>query len=230
MKKKLMNFIATSNQVVFFLGSIIVIAFVVVNAIHDWTRSWSPSGVEVVSTKNGTNEPPNMEYTKSYFRTIKDIHIIKVFSEKIYLEEQKASSGLYNLYSGDYVERHIVNLIFSDESGSSSKLFSNDRLITRIKPAHFNKDNSEFLLNKNIYFVVSADSNNDGLLNYKDHVELYSSEYDGSELKLLFEDVEDSEQIDHNRLLVTVNERDKVEIYVYDVASDKKILLNTYLD
>ncbi|WP_444996437.1 hypothetical protein [Aliikangiella sp. IMCC44359] len=136
---------------------------------------------------------------------------------------------MLHLYSGNYIERNTVNLLFVSESGTKLKLFENDRLITDIQSARFNKDNS-YILNKNLYSVVSQDSNSDGFLNKKDQVDLYVSDYNGQNLKLIFENINELETIGDNKLLVTADELSGVEIYIYHVISEKKIKLDISIE
>jgi hypothetical protein len=220
---KFMDFIPKFNQVIFFLGSVSVLLFLSAIFIRELISSnGSNTGLQVLKTKLDKDVFPQ----KTYFMSIKDVHIFKVTSKSIYLAESNQMSEVASLYGGNYREANVVNLLFSSENGTKLKLFESDRLITRIEPARFNKEQGYPVLNKHLYSVVSQDNNSDGYLNKDDRVDLYVSDYDGRNLKLIHENIKEIEIIEDNKIMITGSNIDNGEFFIYDLASGINIKLD----
>jgi len=228
MKTKIIDFITKSNHVIFFVGSLLFMTFLATMLIKEMIRpDYSNRGVEIAKQIDNENKTIDIKYEKSYFQSIKDIHIIKVTSERIMVNEDKSNSKLLSLFDGGYDDRNTVNLIFSSESGSNLKLFENDLLITNIETARFTSDTNLPLLDKNIYSVVISDSNEDGFLKYNDNKDLYLSDYNGEGLELIMSGIQNSRVIANNRLLISKLETEVSEMYLYDIIGKKTTKLNT---
>jgi hypothetical protein len=83
------------------------------------------------------------------------------------------------------------------------------------------------VVDKNLYVVADNDSNGDGFLSEEDAQNLYSSEYNGKNLKLILKDILDYRTIDDHELLILKEGGEQVEFYYYDLKSETLIKLNT---
>lgn len=123
-----------------------------------------------------------------------------------------------------------VNVLFVNISGDSYKLFESDRFISRMEiysPLQ-NKDSIyPYSLEKNLYSVADKDSNSDGFLSEDDQQNLYSSDYNGTNLKLILEDISGYRIIDDNEVLIFCDTGDTEVFYLYKAESEELVKLNT---
>jgi hypothetical protein len=243
MKGKIFNFIAKANQVLFFTGMLVFIGFfLVVTYSFLLPSKYEKSKVQIIEQEIGK---PKVEvvYVKEYVRKIKGIHIFKILANTINSEYINKRSRIDNFSSSkrNSNRNELVNIIFVDGSGNRKKLFKSDHLIKNLTFANFKVDDNptnnirnlrdqDFYLDKNIYSVFTKDSNNDGFLSSDDAKSLYLSDYNGENLKLIFDDILRYRVIASNKLLIEMDVGSEVEFYLYDINLMTQIKLNTSIN
>ena len=235
MKNKIFNFISKSNQILFFLVAIGLIVVMVISLLpHDYSRP--AVKIERNLEQNSTKETlVKNQYFKSFYSHINDIFIIKVYADNIVREEilhysapRSSSSDFYNQ------NKHaLVNLIFAKEGKKSYKLLKDDAYITSLNIMKNNQTvrkeyaDSYFKLEKNIYTIVTHDTNNDDFLTSTDQRNFYISNYDGKQLKLILKDIVEYKLVDDNLVLITKKVKKEEQFYLFNILENDLKLLDT---
>lgn len=180
------------------------------------------------------DEPP--DYRLELLQQVEDVYVFQIINDQIdtRVEHQntppRQSDSLrrgYTLNFADVERQHMVNLMFSRESQPSRMLLPQDALIYDVKlKRNIERYHKQSL---NIYMIMTDDSNGDDRLGLGDRIDLYSSEYDGSKLRLAMQDIESYKLIDDDRLLVTRQQDQQQIFYLLDLLSNEHSLLDTSL-
>jgi hypothetical protein len=140
--------------------------------------------------------------------------------------------GGYGRGPGPDQNRSIVNMLFVKNDGSITRtLFKENCLILSRRMASYRIPGPNQLQNvlpKNIYLVVTTDTNGNGRLDMNDSKVLFVSDYDGTDLTKVMESIENYFPIDSNRLLILQKNQQETQYYTYDlVAGSLTPLINT---
>ncbi len=208
-----MNFIEKSNKVLLFIAAIIVIIAIGKNIIKDLLRKdYSEPTVQVIDHDDAQKEHQKPKLEKRYVGQIKDVHLLEITSDKI-VEEQSysANAEMIVVSSSLSLSSNAVNLMFTKVGEKNNLLFSSNALIVEFSPTQEKETQYRNILSKNIYSVAKKDTNKDGFLNQYDKKELLVSEYDGSKLTSVMENIEGYQIINNNLVLVyTATEYDTI--------------------
>ncbi len=154
---------------------------------------------------------------------IDDVFIFSVKSSGIRADEiigssdnMKQSSSFSNS-AGRYSSGDgIVNLLFVKDENHEKKLFDSNVFIYK----YILKNTNEYETTcRNVYAVVTKDTNNDKTLR--------SSEYDGSQLTEISKSITSFRIVDKNQFLYTEYDGKKLSYYSFDAEKKEKKLIKT---
>ena len=226
-----MNFIEKSNKVLLFIAAIIVIIAVGKSIISDFFRkSYSEPKVQIIAHGDANKEEQKPKLEKRYVGQIKDVHILEITSDKI-IEQQFISSNaeMMIVSSSLSLSSNAVNLMFTKAGENNHLLFESNALIVEFSPIQLKETEYRNVLSKNIYSVAKKDTNKDGFLNKHDKKELLVSEYDGSSLKSVMDNIEGYQIISNDMVLVYTKESSDTLYYTFNVLTGELIKLDTNL-
>ena len=226
-----MNFIEKSNKVLLFIAAIIVIIAIGKNIIKDLLRKdYSEPTVQVIDHDDAQKEHQKPKLEKRYVGQIKDVHLLEITSDKI-VEEQSfsANAEMIVVSSSLSLSSNAVNLMFTKAGEKNHLLFESNALIVEFSPIQLKETEYRNVLSKNIYSVAKKDTNEDGFLNQHDKKELLVSEYDGSNLKTVINNIEGYQIISNDMVLVYTKESNDTIYYTFNVLSGVLIKLDTNL-
>lgn len=186
-----MSFIEKSNKILLFIAAIIVIIAIGKNIISDLLRKdYSEPKVQVIDHNDALEEDQKPKLEKRYVGQIKDVHILEITSDKI-VEEQSysANTNMMIVSATLSLSSNAVNLMFTKAGEKNNLLFENNALIVDFTPTQSRETEYRNILSKNIYSVARQDTNKDGFLNQDDNKEFLVSEYDGTKLKSVMDNI-----------------------------------------
>ena len=226
-----MNFIEKSNKVLLFIAAIFVIVAIGKNILRDLSsKDYSEPKVQVIKHDDTQKEKQKVKLEKRYVGKIKEVHLLEVTSDQI-IEEQYFSenSNMITVSSSLSLSRNAVNLMFTKIGEKNNLLFESNALIVEFSPTQEKETQYQKILNKNLYSVAKSDSNNDGFLNEHDKKDLLISEYDGSKLTSIMDNIEGYRVIENNSVLIyTATESDTL-YYTFNVLTGELLKLDTNL-
>jgi len=226
-----MNFIEKSNKVLLFVAAIFVIVAIGKNIVRDLSsKDYSEPKVQVIKQDDTRKEEPKINLEKRYVGKIKDVHILEVTSDKI-IEEQSfsANANMIVVSSSLSLSSNAVNLMFTKVGKKNNLLFDQNALIVEFSPTQINETQYQKSLSKNLYAVARTDSNNDGFLNKHDKKDLLISEYDGSKLTSIMENIEGYRVIENDNVLIYTTKENDTLYYTFNVLTGELLKLNTSL-
>lgn len=223
--KKIINFLRNINT--FFISVILIITlgYLSIELISDLnrnSRSWD--GVEVIEPQDLDNETI---ITRSFVNPEKNGQIImyEVITDKII----KFDEALFNksMISSSYSKSNgnrVVNILFHNIETSKSKLLlPKDSLITNYI---LSDQKTIFSLSRNIYLIVTKDTNDDNYFTADDSKDLYVSDYDGSNLLKLAEDINSFRVIQDNELVFYTVSKPNMHYYYNTNNKEVKLLFD----
>jgi len=199
-----MSFIEKSNKILLFIAAIIVIIAIGKNIISDLLRKdYSEPKVQVIDHNDALEEDQKPKLEKRYVGQIKDVHILEITSDKI-VEEQSysANTNMMIVSATLSLSSNAVNLMFTKAGEKNNLLFENNALIVDFTPTQSRETEYRNILSKNIYSVARQDTNKDGFLNQDDNKEFLVSEYDGTKLKSVMDNIA-GYQVSYSSLIQT---------------------------
>ena len=220
--KKLFSFISVANQLLFFIGLIVI---GVMFALSFRTYHPEENKVEIVQESEQTSASKKTIYTKEFEHHIKDVLIFNIKAEVI--DPNAKNKGRHVVRkslafaSGYYFNSdQTVNMMFVSEGESGRFLFENDRLIADVEFINSEQEHrSDYLFDKNLYETVDEDSSGDGFLGEDDKRTLYVSDYDGRNLKQVATGISKLILIGNNKVLIVKGEKQEKQFFVYNVQS-----------
>ena len=226
-----MNFIDKSNKVLLFIAAIIVIIAIGKNIIKDLLRKdYSEPTVQFIDHDDAQQERQKPKLEKRYVGQIKDVHILEITSDKIVEEQSYTTNAEMIVVSSSLsLSSNAVNLMFTKVGEKNNLLFSSNALIVEFSPTQEKKTQYQNILSKNLYAVARTDSNNDGFLNKHDKKDLLISEYDGSKLTSVMEDIEGYRIIENNSVLIYTAKESDTLYYTFNVLTGELLKLDTNL-
>jgi hypothetical protein len=225
---RIMNFIEKANKVLLFIAAIVVIFAISKSLISDLFKSgYSAPKVQVIEHSAALDEEPKLQ--KNYIGQIKDAHILEITSDKIVNQKPYSANAEIIVSSALSLSRNAVNLMFTKAGEKNKVLFKNNVLIVGFSPVQLKETSYQSVLSKNIYSVVRNDTNKNGFLNSDDQKELLVSEYDGSGLKSIMDNIEGYQLISNNMILIYTKPESETLYYIFDVLSGELVKLDTRL-
>lgn len=225
---RIMNFIEKANKVLLFIAALVVIFAIGKSLISDLFKSgyFAPK-VQVIEHSAALDEEPKLQ--KNYIGQIKDVHILEITSDKIVNQKPYSANAEIIVSSALSLSRNAVNLMFTKAGEKNKVLFKNNVLIVGFSPVQLKETSYQSVLSKNIYSVVRNDTNKNGFLNSDDQKELLVSEYDGSGLKSIMDNIEGYQLISNNMILIYTKPESETLYYIFDVLSGELVKLDTSL-
>lgn len=204
MSSRIMGFIEKSNKVLLFFAAILVIILVGKEVLRDILRKdHSSPTVQVIKGDDTLAIEQKVKLEKQYVGLIKDVHIFEITSDTVVQEKPYSSSAERIVISSSFgLSDNAVNLMFTKIGEPRKLLFEKNALIVEFSPSRDKKTQYEKILSKNLYSVAKYDSNNDGFLNHHDKKELLVSEYDGSNLTSVMDDIKGYQVVDNDIVLI----------------------------
>ncbi|MCB5227522.1 hypothetical protein JAO78_011940 [Alishewanella sp. 16-MA] len=204
MSNRIMDFIEKSNKVLLFFAAIFVIIVVGKNVLEDIMRKdYSPPTVQVIKSDDTKAIEQKVKLEKQYVGLINDVHIFEITSDRVVQEQPYSLSAERIVISSSFgLSENAVNLMFTKIGEQRKLLFEKNALIVEFSPSRDKQTQYDKILSKNIYSVAKYDSNNDGFLNDHDKKELLVSEYDGSNLTPVMDDIKGYEVVDNDLVLI----------------------------
>lgn len=225
---RIMNFIEKANKVLLFIAALVVIFAIGKSLISDLFKSgYSAPKVQVIEHSAALDEEPKLQ--KNYIGQIKDVHILEITSDKIVNQKPYSANAEIIVSSALSFSRNAVNLMFTKAGEKNKVLFKNNVLIVGFSPVQLKETSYQSVLSKNIYSVVRNDTNENGFLNSDDQKELLVSEYDGSGLKSIMDNIEGYQLISNNTALIYTKPESETLYYIFDVLSGELVKLDTRL-
>lgn len=224
MKKNFIEIIKKIDYVlilVFSILGIVLIGYELFSDLFYWPRT--PQEMVVVESP-----AKKIEEKVEFCTKLKDTFVFKVKSSEIELEETEqpvVSSDVSNfsVYKKSSDGIGIANLVFVKKDGSEElKLFPRNAFIYRHKFYSDSDKDSRTKNLSNIYAVVKNDTNGDKVLNSKDDIHLYISDYDGKNLVEISQAIVTFEMIEDNQFLYTEYDGKNLIYYYYDLETEKK--------
>ena len=184
-------------------------------------------------------EDPEVEI-KEYvnFNTkLNDVYIFDVKSSGIRADEgyEDSANSLgivgkgYNNTSFYSASDGITNFIFvKDGTDNELKLFSSNVFIYKYQFQRLDErysSGSNHTLN--VYAVIKNDTNKDKVLNSRDNISLYVSNYDGTELTEISSSIIEFKFIDKNQFMFTEHDGKTLSYYAYNTATKNKKLIKS---
>jgi len=226
-RAKALHFIKNANQIIFFVGVMIVATLAIGGAALNFLSGLGHRAR--VEGNRGTKEVEPI-YRKNYHAKVKDTYVFTLSKTIISpkgIDGRGVNFGERMRKKGSgYVHQPSVNLIFVGPDNSAQSLFDKDSLITEIHLANSDKKKG-YLLKSNIYEVAVKDTNKDGTLDYQDEKCLYLSSYNGLGLSLILDNIDSYEVLGDNTVLVLKRVKNQEDFYEYKVDSGKLTKLNT---
>lgn len=229
MSNRILVFIEQSNKVLLFFAAIFVIIVVCKNVLEDIMRKdYSPPTVQVIKSDDTKAIEQKVKLEKQYVGLISDVHIFEITSDKVVQEQSYSSSAERIVISYSFgLSENAVNLMFTKIGEQRKLLFEKNTLIVEFSPRRDKQTQYDKILSKNIYSVVKYDTNNDGLLNYHDKKELLVSEYDGSNLTPVMDDIKGYKVVDDDLVLIYSASDTDTLYFIFNIITGELQKLDT---
>ncbi len=237
MANKIIKKISQVNQIFIFLGFCVLSLIFGIRLISDLLEPpYEAPKVEIVQGNAEISQTPENGYKLTHVAMIQDIHVLRMTSDKVIMQNKINDSDSFNMFSGVGGETTTVNLLLVDSNNSSYKLFDQDTFIQDFKLVNTADDqryidhyDEIFLNSKNIYSVINTDTNQDGFLSDEDQRNLYISDYNGLNLQLVLKNINRYQMIKDDLVLVKQRIKGKDILHTYDLSSFELKQLNTAL-
>lgn len=234
MHGRLTSFVQKANQYLLFIAAIIVIATVANNLAKDiFRKKYKEPQVQLIDPSTEEQKPEELVFNMRFVSKLKDVHIFEITTDALFVEDLSDYDGTEQhmiISAGPLgLSSNTVNLLFSKVGEKSKVLLNTNGVITGFTP--FNEIATEYQpkLSKNLYTIAENDSNSDGILDDKDATALYVSEYDGTNLQRVLDDIENFQVIEDDNLIIRKQKENNTEFYVYHVVRGELSQLNTNL-
>ena len=219
-----MAFLSVANQFLFFFAVLIVIGLMLKPVISSLFKAdYAPPKIKVVDSTDSQESSIDVEYRIFFKEDIMDVFVFEISANAIETKKKGTVVNMFEYY-GDKFE--TVNLLFAPKSGESYNLMENNAYIIS---ASFYKsgENSYQKLSKNLYLIVSDDTNGDGFLSTKDSADLFMSDYNGKNMSVVLKGVETFDVIQDDLLLIEKKSEGKKLFYTFNVLTKKLFQLDT---
>lgn len=218
-KLKKINTVILSILLLFALGYIVT---EVVKSARRSSRYNQNRNIEVIIPDEDGKTDEVVEYTIENPQHIKDVIIYQVTADKVLLGSTALdiSSGSYSKIKGGSYGRTVNLLFYSQTKKTDFLLLKNDALI--ISHTYASRDDDiDFGITKNIYEIVTEDTNSDNKLNSEDRRDLYISNYDGSKLLKIGDNINGYNIVSRNTVVFNSRENNKNIYKIVNVSTMK---------
>ncbi len=231
MKKLNFELIRKIDYILVFVAAMVAIVSFLVFLITLIIDNFNRNRYEIDEMPVVESSEEKIEQYIHFEEKIDDVFIFSVKSSGIRADEiigsgdnMKQSSSFSNsagrYYSGD----GIVNLLFVKDENNEKKLFDSNVFIYK----YILKNTNEYTTTcRNVYAVVTKDTNNDKTLSSSDNISLFISEYDGSQLTEISKSITSFRIVDKNQFLYTEYDGKKLSYYSFDAEKKEKKLIKT---
>ena len=224
------NIIGKINQVVLLLAGLLVI-FMLGKELIDKLKPRPPYERPKVAIEQPKNKEEIVEVKieTNFLLKVKDVYVFSLESDTIdptksrYADERVAE---FRMPSRSYSRDQMINMVFLKEDGNKTVLLDRDALIGEFYPAKFESNDMGDVFTSNVYHIATEDSNTDGYLSEKDNFSIYVSNYDGSGLKKVIDNVIRSFVLKDNTLIIRTGTKYKSQYYIYDLLNDSLVELD----
>jgi hypothetical protein len=181
------------------------------------------SGVQIIPKKSKVEIKKVIKFNT----VLRDTFVFSLESNAVSENTVMALQKSVSSYERSPGGKEIVNFYFvSDKTKGETKLFDNDIYIASWQFINDSKANG-FILDKNVYAIVSKDSNEDKKLTVDDAIDLYTSDYNGLNLKEIGKNVYRYQVINDNTVLFSEVNNNK-EIYkTWNIKNNKIEVIKT---
>ena len=218
--------IRNCNSVIQFIILILLCGFILVQGaiyiINQFHRDNS-SGVQIITKESKVEIKKVIKFNT----VLRDAFVFSLESNAVSENTVMALQKSVSSYERSPGGKEIVNFYFvSDKTKSETKIFDNNIYVASWQFINDSKVNG-FILDKNIYAIVSKDTNEDKKLTIDDTVDLYTSDYNGLNLKEIGKNIYRYQVINDNTILFSEVNTNK-EIYkIWNVKNDKIEVIKT---
>lgn len=218
--------IRTYNSVIAFIILVLLCAFLLVEGVLFVIRQFpkpAEPGVKIVPDTAKTE----IIRTTKYVSQLRDTYVFALESDAIAESDLVPMQKSVASYERSGSNRETVNYYFvSAATKKETPLLEHDALIVA---SRFINDSKEAgpLLGKNVYAIVSADTNADGSLSVDDAVDLYVSSYDGTRLEKIGHDAYGYQLIADETILFTEATSGGKAFRTYDDRTGKTETIKT---
>ncbi len=234
MKKPIFELIKKIDFVLILIASLLGIAvfsFVLVTIIGEmgiFRDRHSTRQIAVIDKENNVEVKEHIEF----YHKIKDLYVFAVRnsgikSDELYGVKAKRTS----CFSDDSDNSGITNFIFIKQGEKTERtLFPSNVFIYKHSFQLFYEDEPSRDRNSlecNVYAVIKEDTNNDKVLNDKDSIALYVSDYDGGNLKEISSAAVTFQLTDKNQFLFSEYDGTNLLYFVYDRKEDRKHMIKS---
>lgn len=230
--KKFLAFVSTANQLLIFLAVLLFIFMIGKDLISDILKpSYEKPKIKIIGNSDDVKDVVEVKYLTTFDKEILDTYIFDISSDSITIKSGPELGGsTLNMFSGGARKTYQkVNLLFVPKSGSSYLLMKNNAYITKTSYYRVSKDKDRYNknLSKNIYLVISKDTDADGFLSRDDMADLYVSDYNGKNLNIVLKGVESYKPIKDDLIMIEVRGKSDMVFYTYDLLTKKLLKLDT---
>ena len=243
---KKINF-ETIRKIVYILVLIIAVTVIItfsVRAIKDHLprKKAKTAQIKVVDSED-EEETEDTTESIDYLTKLDDVYVFAVSSSAIKSDELSLPTTMGIEMSnaiGQSIPRYgssqIINLLFV-KNGQETSLFSSKAFIYKyqLKNSYYPSPESASIYSYstldhdfNIYAVIKNDTNNDKILDSKDNISLYVSDYDGNNLQELSPSIYYFTCTDNNVFVFSEYNEGKISFYEYDGNLKKVSLITTF--
>ena len=224
------NIIGKINQVVLLLAGLLVI-FMLGKELIDKLKprqAYERPKVAIEQPQN-KKEIVEVKVETNFLLKVKDVYVFSLESDTIDLTKSRYADervAEFRMPSRSYSRDQMINMIFLTESGKKTVLLDRDALIGEFYPAKFESNELGGIFNSNVYHIATEDSNSDGYLSEKDNFSIYVSNYDGTGLKKIIDNVMRSFVLRDNTLIIRTGTKYESQYYTFDLLGESLVELD----
>ena len=231
-QSKFFDIIKKIDYILLLIGSCLGIIFfgvLIFEEIGHRFHRRQPPQIAVVEAEDKSEIREYVEFCSK----VRDVFVFGVKStavkaEELYSVESQKMSALSNIAGKGTGFDGITNFIFINESTHSEyKLFPKNVFVYKYS---FMTDNPEpYIRNHqcNIYAVIRSDTNGDKVLNSRDNISLFISDYDGRNVKELSAAIMSFDYTAQEEFVFTEYDGSQLSYFVCDCRTRNKRLLKT---
>jgi len=229
------------NSVFIFISFISLIIFFLIYAVNNYFPKSVENKIEVIARQNSLKINENVKLSNN-IKIIKDYYIFEILNSKVIndnsykIRQNNNELKSYSGFDGDVppaynsgLRDQTVNLLFvSNKTNEKTILFNNNILLADIYYYNLDNINSTYKVSKNIYEIISEDTNNDKFMDALDRKDLYVSDYNGKKLSLILKNILNYNVVADNLILIKIIERNNMKFYIYNLIDNNlKEILNS---
>lgn len=237
MKGTIANFVKTANNFLFFLGSILLI-LILAYQVYDANfrdKHRAHDSIKIVDSKNAKSAP--IKFKKSFVVKYDDLYIFRVRSNRL-LSSSLISGTIvesFNMFSGtdEYSDFETVNFLFTRTDSAPTLLLKSHALVLDYHLIALEPESAsygrQFRTSKHLFTVILNDDNQDRILDRKDKVDLIASDYDGTNMITIANDIDEYQIVDDNSVLISQSKEGQAISLIYNLGTGTSHTLDTIL-